>query len=231
MQNKKSKRGEKNFEGMVKVYNDEIFISTKTGVGVDFVLKKMDPLLSKMASRTYLPGYRFEDIKQELSIIAIEGIKNYDNSKGVKLSTFLHVHLRNKIISKVLSKNRLSADAVFSDHVETEESSLKTNKVREEILFSSIRYNKLEDSDNVRFDDKIDSSNSLYKSGDNSDFDAVFNSALKTLDEETQNILKKAYLEEKNIVEIAQDFNLQPWMVSKKLKSKQVKELFGMFQK
>ena len=103
--------------------------------------------------------------------------------------------------------------------------------MREEILFSSIRYNKLEDSDNVKFDDKIDSSNSLYKSGDNSDFDAVFNSALKTLDEETQNILKKAYLEEKNIVEIAQDFNLQPWMVSKKLKSKQVKELFGMFQK
>ena len=82
MQNKKSKRGEKNFEGMVKVYNDEIFISTKTGVGVDFVLKKMDPLLSKMASRTYLPGYRFEDIKQELSIIAIEGIKNYYVAKG-----------------------------------------------------------------------------------------------------------------------------------------------------
>ena len=58
-----------------------------------------------------MPGYRFEDIKQELTIIAIEGINSFNPEKKVKLSTFLHVHLRNKLVSKIRSTNKLSNDA------------------------------------------------------------------------------------------------------------------------
>ena len=64
-----------------------------------------------MASKTYMPGYNFSDIKQELIVIAIEGVNAFDPKKNVKLSTFLHIHLRNKLISKIKSVNKLSNDA------------------------------------------------------------------------------------------------------------------------
>lgn len=228
---KKPKKGEsKVFKGVVQVYDEEVYIDTQTGQGFDRVLKRIDPLLCKMASKTYIPGYRFEDVKQELTIIAIEGIKNYDNSKNVRMSTFLHVHLKNKIISKVLSKNKQSSDAVFSEHVEREESSYsKLSRIREEIPFSSMRTYSKDDTDNRKFEERVDSKTSIYNLGSDFEFDAAFNSALKTLDQETQDILRKVYFEEKTIAETAQDFGLKPWAVSKKLKSPQVKELFKKF--
>jgi len=100
-----------NFEGIVKMYDEEVYISKQTKEGYTRVLQRIDPLLCKWASKTYMPGYNFEDIKQELSLIIIEGVNAFDPNKQVKLSTFLHTHLRNKLVSKIKSVNKLSNDA------------------------------------------------------------------------------------------------------------------------
>tara|TARA_A100001011_G_scaffold379364_1_gene445296 strand:+ start:8613 stop:9404 length:792 start_codon:yes stop_codon:yes gene_type:complete len=105
----------KEFAGNVDVYDENFYVDTRTGEGLDLVLDKIDPLLCKMASKTYIPGYFFDDIKQELAAIAINGIRSYNPKKKVKLSTFLHIHLRNKLISKIRSKNKMSKDAFGLD--------------------------------------------------------------------------------------------------------------------
>ena len=99
------------YEQEVEMYEEKVFVSTLTKQGYARVLQRIDPLICKWASKTYIPGYAFEDIKQELSLIIIEGINSFDPSKKVKLSTFLHTHLRNKLISKLKSVNKLSNDA------------------------------------------------------------------------------------------------------------------------
>jgi len=99
------------FEGNVRLYNEEFYVNANTGEGLDRVLKKIDPLLFKMSNSLFIPNYAPEDLKQELAIIAIEGVRSYDSTKNVKLSTFLHIHLHNKIISKIRSKNKLSNNA------------------------------------------------------------------------------------------------------------------------
>ena len=99
------------YESVVRMYDEDVYISTITKQGYKRVLERIDPLLCKWASKTYMPGYSFDDIKQELSIIIIEGINAYNPEKNVKLSTFLHTHLRNKLVSKIKSVNKLSNDA------------------------------------------------------------------------------------------------------------------------
>jgi RNA polymerase sigma factor (sigma-70 family) len=99
------------FVGTAEVYNEKIDIDTRTGKGLDKVLKKIEPLLFKMSKSAFMRGSSYEDIKQDLVIIAIEGIKSFDPSKNVKLSTFLQIHLRNKLISKIKSENKISNNA------------------------------------------------------------------------------------------------------------------------
>ncbi len=94
---------EKMFVGYADLYDEKIFVDTCSGVGVEMILRKIDPLLCKMASSTFIEGYTFQDIKQELTLIAIDGIRSYNPGKNVKMSTFLHIHLRNKLISKLRS--------------------------------------------------------------------------------------------------------------------------------
>lgn len=99
------------FEGEIQMYEETFFVSSKTKQGYEKILKKIDPLIRSMSSKVYIPGYTFEDIKQEISRIAIEGIDSYDPDKKVRLSTFLHVHLRNKVISLIKHHNKISNDA------------------------------------------------------------------------------------------------------------------------
>jgi RNA polymerase sigma factor (sigma-70 family) len=104
------------FQGTVKLYKDEFYVNANTGEGFDKILKKIDPLLFKISNKLFLPNYSPADVKQELAIIVIEGIRAYDPSKNAKLSTFLHVHLHNKIISKINSKNKMRNNATsFSE--------------------------------------------------------------------------------------------------------------------
>ncbi len=104
----------KSFAGTVSMYNESIYVDTNTGTGVDLVLKKIEPLIFKMSSKTFMRGYAQEDIRQELNIMAIEGIKSFDKSKNVKLSTFLHIHLRNKLISQIKSENKIANNATIA---------------------------------------------------------------------------------------------------------------------
>jgi RNA polymerase sigma factor (sigma-70 family) len=104
----------KSFTGTVSMYNESIYVDTNTGTGVDLVLKKIEPLIFKMSSKTFMRGYAQEDIRQELNIMAIEGIKSFDKSKNVKLSTFLHIHLRNKLISQIKSENKIANNATLA---------------------------------------------------------------------------------------------------------------------
>jgi DNA-directed RNA polymerase specialized sigma subunit len=100
------------FEGIVDVYDETFYVNTLTNVGLESVLKKVEPLINKMCSKTYISGYAFEDIKQELNIMVIQGISKYDPAKGTKLSTFLQNHLRKKMISKLRSVNKMSNHAL-----------------------------------------------------------------------------------------------------------------------
>lgn len=102
------------FEGTIQMYEEKIYVSTYTKQGYDKILRKIDPLIKSMSSKVYIPGYHFEDIKQELSRIAIEGIDSFDPGKNVRLSTFLHVHLRNKAISLIKHHNKIANDASVS---------------------------------------------------------------------------------------------------------------------
>ena len=76
---------EKVFIGSTEFYDETIYINTKTGEGLGRALKKIDPLLCKMASSTYIEGFSFQDIKQELALIAIDGIRSFDSDKNVKM--------------------------------------------------------------------------------------------------------------------------------------------------
>lgn len=99
---------EDKFSGYAKMYNEIFYVDTTTGEGIDKVLKKIDPLLCGYASKTYLASANFDDIKHELIIITINGIKKYDPTKEVALSTFLHEHIKNKLISKLRNNSKLS---------------------------------------------------------------------------------------------------------------------------
>ena len=97
----------------VEMYNEVFFIDKETGEGFGYILKKIDPLLTKYSNSVYLNGYTKDDVKQEVSVIAIEGIRAYDPSKLTKLSTFLHTHIQNKISSKIKSHNKKSNNATL----------------------------------------------------------------------------------------------------------------------
>lgn len=101
----------RSYKTNVRMYDEDIFVDTQTKQGYDRIIERINPLLCKWAARTYMPGHSFDDIKQELTILVIEGVNAFDPSKKVKLSTFLHTHLRNKLISKIKSFNKLSSDA------------------------------------------------------------------------------------------------------------------------
>ena len=225
----------KDFAGYVEVYDKKFYVDTRTGEGVDRVLKKIDPLLSKMASKTYMPGYYFDDIKQDLALITIDGIKSYDPEKSVKLSTFLHIHVRNKLISKIRSKNKMSKDAYFLEE-DLEESGdknsssnnngdfTKIKRAREEVLFTQIKpknYDGSEESYDVH--GSISDSDSMYSSDfceyQNIDFLNSLDKLSSYIDEKTFTIIKLICVEDYTIKDAAEKVGLSGWAASMRLKN------------
>jgi RNA polymerase sigma factor (sigma-70 family) len=189
------------YEGIVRMYDEDIFVDTKTKMGYSRVLRRIDPLLCKWSSKTYIPGHSFDDIKQELSIIIIEGIEAFDPSKRVKLSSFLHTHLRNKLISKIKCANKISNDAsclhsssigdtcecggkIIATDSESEEKKVTCKscgaeysdtfrRSRDELSFSSVIKNEASAGEEyLEFQNSISDSDNLYF-GYKNDFDKV----------------------------------------------------------
>ena len=235
------------FKGLVKMYDESLYINTDTKEGYGRVLERIDPLLCKMASKTYIPSSNFEDIKQDLSIMAIEGIDSYNPDKKVKLSTFLHIHLRNKLISKIKSANKLSNDASFfktsdaflcscGEEIRVDKSNSPVTcpgcgkqhastykRSREEINFGAIPKRSPSDGEEyAEFETTLSSEDGLYPTP-RSDYADVELSLLidklsDSLDPTTSSILKMVCLEGYSIKDAAAKFGLTGWAASMRLK-------------
>ena len=81
------------------VYDEEFYLSDEDGI-----LRKAKGLLLQMAQsfESTTPDLSFEDAYQDCYEIALIGIRKYDPSKDVKMSTFL----TQVITSKMITKNR-----------------------------------------------------------------------------------------------------------------------------
>jgi len=88
------------FAGKVMVYGDEVFINTRDGTGFVEVLEMMSGFLDKFSRRRSHEDTSVEDcdIRQDARLAAIEGILAYRPRDGARLSTFLHGHVRNRMI-------------------------------------------------------------------------------------------------------------------------------------
>jgi len=235
----------KHYESMVDVYDEKILINTKTKTGYAAVLKKIDPLLSKMAKRTYISGYAFDDVKQELSLMAIEGINSFDPARKVKMSSFLHNHLKNKLISKLKSSNKLSNDA-FDSSVEvaidrckcgsSSEKSVTSNlcdnckkecgptyrNSRDEITFSSIPIKVSSHGDELDFESSISSCDSVYANTTSAYDDIAIGLAIeklsKCVDEDTRALLRLICIDGYTVTDAAKSIGITGWAANIKLK-------------
>ena len=219
----------------VDMYDEKVYVDTRSKRGYARVLERIDPLLCKWSSRTYMPGYTYEDIKQELSVIIVEGINSFDPNKKVKLSTFLHTHLRNKLISKIKSVNKLSNDAcsLRSQGLdETEES--KYRRSREELSFSAMaKVDPSSGEEYCEFHDTLSNSDSLY-SEDGTVFERI-DQVSEAVDEKTYIILRKVCLDGYSIKDAASEVGLTGWAASMRLKKlskhKLISDMLGDIRK
>lgn len=236
----------KEYEQLVRMYDEEIYVSTKTKEGYDKVLKKIDPLLCKWAARTYMSGYGFDDIKQELSIIIIEGINAFDPERKVKLSSFLHNHLKNKLISKLKSVNKLSNDAYAYPEEKTKSICscggifTKKGKVnvceecgnefgpvyrnsREEFIFSAMpKVSSSTGEEYMDFESSLSVSDGMFSSNgtpfDKVHLDLAIDRLSSQVDPKTLMILKMVCLDGHSIKDAAKKVGLTGWAASMRLK-------------
>ncbi len=217
---------ENEFCGYVKMYNEVFYVDTSTGQGVADVLKKIDPLLCKMASKSYLQGCNFDDIKQELIIITMQGIRSYDPTKEATLSTFLHGHIRNKLISKLKNNNKLAHHASIFQPASTEYSSIR--KTEQEVSFSAVDLRKKgrnekgtnENSsfiDNVQ-DDFSDFSSPKFIKNDDLTFHFSVEKVIKSLDKQTAEIVRLICFEDFTIKDVSDKLGIPNWAVNNRIR-------------
>lgn len=213
----------------VEVYDETIFVNTETGEGIDKVLKKIDPLLCGQSAKSYLPGYTFEDIKQELTVIAIDGIYAYDPTRGVKMSTFLQTHLKHKFISKLRSENKMSNDAFGFDDSGTDRGPSKIQRVREELSFSQCTPVNHE-NEMIPFEHSVGEDDGMYGerrvSYESVDFQISLKKLLKKIDPKTAKIVELVYFKDYTIKDAAQQVGLSGWAASMRLKNLASKRAF-----
>lgn len=101
------------FAGNVFVYDEEIFINTVTGEGFDPVIRKMKAYIDWYSGKVRLSGFEREDIKQQIVLIMLDGMRRYNPDHKIKLSTFLYIHVKNRMISRIKEDNRQSLNATF----------------------------------------------------------------------------------------------------------------------
>lgn len=102
------------FVGKAFIYDEEIFIDTTTGEGYDVVVRKMKNYIDWYSGKIRLAGFERDDIKQLIAVILLDGIRRYNPQLKIKLSTFLYVHIRNRIISRIKEETRQSLNATYN---------------------------------------------------------------------------------------------------------------------
>jgi len=95
------------FVGKAFVYDEEVFINTITGEGYDLVIKKMKNYIHWYSGKIRLTGFEREDIKQLIILILLDGMRRYNPFLKIKLSTFLYVHIKNRIVSRIKEEMRV----------------------------------------------------------------------------------------------------------------------------
>lgn len=225
------------FEGIVEIYNETLYVNTRTGLGMESVLKKMDPLINKMASKSYIPGYTFDDIKQELVIMAIQGMRSYNPSMGTRLSSFLQTHLKNKLISKLRNVNKISYDSFAlheKDDIREDNDKTKIKRIREELPYSGI-VNLNQDSDSSSFENLIQDGDGLFGKSINSssehfeytlDFENILKTLKNDIDADTVTIMRLIYYNDYSIGKAAEYVGLTGWAANMRLKKLMKNEKF-----
>lgn len=102
------------FIGKAFVYDEEIFVNTYTGEGYNIVVNKMKNYIDWYSGKIRLAGFDRDDIKQLIAMILLDGIRRYNPQLKIKLSTFLYVHIRNRIISRIKEETRQSLNATYN---------------------------------------------------------------------------------------------------------------------
>jgi DNA-directed RNA polymerase specialized sigma24 family protein len=218
------------YEAIVKVYDESFYVNTETGQGFGPVLKKMSTYINKLTNKYKFGSAPFDDVRQELNILAVEGIKNFDPRKNVKLSTFLHIHLTNKSISKAIrftfaSKRAslLKGDDAFSHFSELPFSSLSLKyKADEEMDIGEegvVEHYALNS-----YRDLIPSSGQKAPSTGSSEL--LKN--LETFAIENKEMAKVLYMisfENKTISDIAEELGIRPVTLSQRIKRLQNNEM------
>lgn len=218
------------YRAYVQVYDETIYVDTFSGEGFDKIIAKIDPLICKFASTTYIANSSFEDIKNELIILALEGIRVFEPYRNVKLSTFLQTHLHNKIISKIKSDNKMSHDA-YALYEKNSDNLSKIKKVRSEIHFSQFDKTPRNGTEGtILFESSIPDDGGLHSSGF-SDYDLVdFETSLlkisSKLDWKTRKIIELVYFEDYSIKDAAEYVGLTGWAASMRLKKLAIRGAF-----
>lgn len=102
-----------NFIGIAEVYNEKIFINTKTGEGYEALVKKLSHMIDQFARKYVLPGSTIEDGRQNVVLCILEGVKKYDPTKSMKLSTFLQMRINRRLINEIRNLGTESRNATI----------------------------------------------------------------------------------------------------------------------
>lgn len=105
------------FIGKAFVYDDEVFVDTTTGKGYDQVIEKMKEYVNWYSGKVNLLGFDKDDIKQLIVVYLLDGIRRYDPNYKIKLSTFLCVHVKNRMISRIKDDMRESKNATHNEQL------------------------------------------------------------------------------------------------------------------
>ncbi len=210
----------------VDVYDEKFRVNQRTGKNFDKVLLKAEGLVIKLTKK-YISSFRymtFDELKNELFAIAIDGIRNYNPKRrgDVKFSTFLTIHLENKLISLVRSDRKQANNA----------SSLVNEGYATELpLYSMVGFSKAgqKTSKYERYssvDNSIPAASNIFRGAginpyDKSEFSIaliqVLNKRRKGHPIETD-VLYRMYFEDKTIKELAKEHGLSGWAISMRIK-------------
>jgi RNA polymerase sigma factor (sigma-70 family) len=103
------------FIGKAIVFNEEIYINTLTGMGYNKIIDKMKNYIDWYSKKIRLSGFEKDDIKQLICMIILDGVRRYNSDLKVKLSTFLHIHIRNRLFSRIKQEMRQSLNATYNE--------------------------------------------------------------------------------------------------------------------